>query len=129
LFNIRAAHKALAPSTTARERTRSRSGGKSSGLNYGERARRRQIREEVVNWVVLASSITTPVSRESNSQADQFPGELQTVFVTAEKFADRTIGRVLPFYGTAKCIVLVLLLVLRGPVSLTCASTVLRSPH
>ena len=53
----------------------------------------------------------------------------QTLFVTAEKFADRTIGRVLPFYGTAKCIVLVLLLVLRGPVSLACTSTVLRTPH
>lgn len=40
----------------------------------------------------------------------------QTLFVTAEKLADRTIGRVLPLYATAKLVILLLLLVLRGPV-------------
>ncbi|GAA5979292.1 hypothetical protein JCM10908_002869 [Rhodotorula pacifica] len=89
-LNIRAAHKALAPVTSIRERSGRRSGS-GRDASRSERARRRQIREEVINWTVL------------------------TLFVTAEKVADRTVGRVLPLYGTAKVVVLLLLLVLRGP--------------
>ncbi|GAA5878620.1 hypothetical protein JCM3774_004084 [Rhodotorula dairenensis] len=84
-LNIRASHKALAPVPAKRDRSGARPASSGSS-SRGERARRRQIREEVVNWTVL------------------------TMFVAAEKLADRTVGRVLPLYGTAKLVVLLLLL-------------------
>ncbi|BGP53339.1 hypothetical protein JCM8202v2_000898 [Rhodotorula sphaerocarpa] len=89
-LNIRASHKALAPSKAGRARNET-GRHESNGSARGERARRKQVREEVVNWIVWIA------------------------FVTAEGFADRSIGRILPLYGTAKVVILLLLLVLRGP--------------
>ncbi|GAA6004102.1 uncharacterized protein JCM10292_005884 [Rhodotorula paludigena] len=83
-LNIRSSHKALRP-------TRPRSRAKGAPEPRGERIRRSEIRDAVVDWVVWGC------------------------FCVLEKLADRTVAWAVPLYGTVKALVLLTLLCWRGP--------------
>ncbi|GJN87908.1 hypothetical protein Rhopal_000863-T1 [Rhodotorula paludigena] len=83
-LNIRSSHKALRP-------TRPRSRAKGAPEPRGERIRRSEIRDAVVDWVVWSC------------------------FCVLEKLADRTVAWAVPLYGTVKALILLTLLFWRGP--------------
>ncbi|PRQ73305.1 hypothetical protein AAT19DRAFT_16058 [Rhodotorula toruloides] len=86
-LNIRSSFKALAPARpSGQTSSRTRDGSRRS-----DRARRRQIKEELTNVVVWVC------------------------FCLLERLADRTLGWVVPLYGTFKVFALLLILVWRGP--------------
>ncbi|BGP05492.1 hypothetical protein JCM10049v2_001298 [Rhodotorula toruloides] len=89
-FNIRSSFKALAPARPSGQ-TRSRT---KDGSRRSDRAPRKQIKEELTNVLVWVC------------------------FCLLERLADRTLGWVLPLYGTFKVFALLLILVWRGPARL-----------
>ncbi|BGP22334.1 hypothetical protein JCM10295v2_001213 [Rhodotorula toruloides] len=86
-LNMRSSSKALTPARSSGQ-TRSRA---KDGSRRSERARKKQIREELTNVVVWVC------------------------FCLLERLADRTLGWLVPLYGTFKIFALLLILVWRGP--------------
>ncbi|GAA5912875.1 hypothetical protein JCM6882_009503 [Rhodosporidiobolus microsporus] len=92
-LNLRASHKALRPLDKGKRRatrTGERGGEAKRDSRTAERDRRKRQKEQLANWVVWVC------------------------FCLVERVSDRTVGRVLPFYGTFKTIALVTVLLWRG---------------
>ncbi|GAA5928531.1 hypothetical protein JCM3775_004557, partial [Rhodotorula graminis] len=98
-LNIRSSFKALRP---AQRKARGSARGVPAREGRTERSRRRAVRDEVANWVVLVCVLLV------------------------EKAADKTVAWVVPLYGTLKCFVFATVVCWRGPGSLFVYDKVLR---
>ncbi|GAA5826339.1 hypothetical protein JCM11251_007261 [Rhodosporidiobolus azoricus] len=93
-LNLRASHKALRPSDKGKNRSQLRTGERGGEVKRdsrtAERDRRKRQKEQLANWVVWVC------------------------FCLVERVSDRTVGLVLPLYGTVKALALLTVLLWRN---------------
>ena len=111
LATVQSSFKALKQPKTRQRRAGASIADVDRPLTSAERMRRRKIKVQLTNFVVLVSQ---PAPFAPGPPADPLGDMGQACFFWVEKVADRTVGWVLPLYDEMKVIVLLSILIWRS---------------